>query len=67
MTNVRSVMADEAIKLAPPVRMGTEELIAYMAEDEMLEITPASVRLRKAALDSGERQRLQRAKKKQGK
>ena len=60
-------MADEAIKLAPPVRMGTEELIAYMAEDEMLEITPASIRLRKAALDAGLRQRLQRSKKNKSK
>ena len=65
MTNVRSVLADESFKISPPVRLGTEELIAYMSEDEMLEITPAAIRLRKAALDSGERQRAQRSKKKQ--
>lgn len=63
VTNVRSVLADESIKVAPPLRMGTEELIAYMGEDEMLEVTPAAIRLRKAALNSGERQRLQKSKK----
>lgn len=63
VTNVRSVLADETFKIAPPVRMGTEEMIAYMGEDEMLEITPAAIRLRKASLDAGERQRLQRSKK----
>ena len=65
VTNVRSVLADESFKIAPPVRLGTEELIAYMGEDEMLEITPVAIRLRKAALDPGERQRAQRSKKKQ--
>lgn len=63
VTNVRSVLADEAVKLAPPVRMGTEELIAYMGVDEMLEVTPAAIRLRKATLDAGERQRLRKSKK----
>lgn len=63
VTNVRSVLADETVKLAPPVRMGTEELIAYMGDDEMLEVTPKAIRLRKAALDAGERQRLRRSKK----
>ncbi|CAM9836159.1 unnamed protein product [Pylaiella littoralis] len=65
VTNVRSVLADESFKIAPPVNLGTEELIAYMGEDEMLEVTPVAIRLRKAALDAGERQRLQRSKKKQ--
>ncbi|CAM9362795.1 unnamed protein product, partial [Ectocarpus fasciculatus] len=65
VTNVRSVLADESFKIAPPVRLGTEELIAYMGEDEMLEVTPLAIRLRKAALDAGERQRMQRSKKKQ--
>ncbi|CAM9779199.1 unnamed protein product [Ectocarpus sp. 6 AP-2014] len=65
VTNVRSVLADESFKIAPPVRLGTEELIAYMGEDEMLEVTPLAIRLRKGALDSGERQRMQRSKKKQ--
>lgn len=65
MTNVRSVLADESFKIAPPAKLGTEELIAYMGEDEMLEITPKAIRLRKSALDANERQRLQRSKKKQ--
>eukprot|EP00752_Nemacystus_decipiens_P013062 g11552.t1 len=65
VTNVRSVLADESFKIAPPVKLGTEELIAYMGEDEMLEVTPKAIRLRKTALDANERQRLQRSKKKQ--
>lgn len=63
VTNVRSVLADESVKLAPPVRMGTEEMIAYMGQDEMLEVTPHAIRLRKAALNAGDRVRNQRSKK----
>ncbi|CAM9365754.1 unnamed protein product [Phaeothamnion confervicola] len=62
-TNVRSVMADEALRLAPPVRMTVEELVAYMGDDEMIEITPSSVRLRKAALDATTRARNAKKKK----
>lgn len=51
--------------LAPPKRMSVEELIGYMAEDEVIEVTPKSVRLRKLELDSGVRERLARTKKKQ--
>lgn len=58
-------MADEAFKIEPAARKGTEELIAYMGEDETLEITPKSVRLRKAVLDGGLRARMLRTKKQQ--
>lgn len=47
MSNVRSVNADEAIRLSPPISRNLEELIAYMGEDEKLEITPTKLRLRK--------------------
>ena len=45
--------------------MSIEELIGYMSEDEVIEVTPQSVRLRKSELDAGVRERAARAKKKQ--
>jgi GTP-binding protein len=64
MTNVRSVNADEAIRLAPPRVFGLEEYIAYMNEDEKLEITPTKLRLRKRELDPGVRARKAKSNKK---
>jgi len=64
MTNVRTVFKDEKNALAPPVERSVEELIAYMGDDEMLEVTPKSVRLRKAELDPKARARMAREKKK---
>lgn len=61
MSNVRSVNADEAIRLAPPKLLGLEELIAYMNEDEKLEITPSKLRLRKRELDANVRARKNKA------
>ncbi|KAJ7201197.1 P-loop containing nucleoside triphosphate hydrolase protein [Mycena haematopus] len=55
LTNVRSAGADEKLVLASPKVMTMEESIAYMADDEMVEITPRSVRLRKAELDMNKR------------
>ena len=57
LTNMRSTGAEEKVSLATPRRMTVEELIAYMDEDEVLEVTPKHVRLRKRILDSGERAR----------
>jgi predicted membrane GTPase involved in stress response len=65
VTNVRSVSADEKLVVAPAQRMSVEEMIAYMGEDEMIEVTPRSVRLRKAALDPNTRARLAKAKRPQ--
>ncbi|KAG5176697.1 MBipA, mitochondrial GTPase [Tribonema minus] len=62
VSNVRSVSADEKLTVAPPRRLSVEELIAYMGEDEMLEVTPKSVRLRKAALDPAARAKISKAK-----
>ncbi|KAJ7171214.1 GTP-binding protein TypA [Mycena filopes] len=62
LTNVRSAGADEKLVLASPKVMNMEENIAYMADDEMVEITPKSVRLRKAELDQGKRLRTARTK-----
>ena len=61
LSNVRTKAADEAIRLTPPRRMSLEQAIAYIADDEMVEITPKSIRLRKAILNPHDRKRAQRA------
>ena len=65
VTNIRTVLKDEKASLAATKNLGVEDLIAYMAEDEVIEITPKSVRLRKKLLDANERARMARTKKKQ--
>lgn len=64
LTNVRASGTDEAIRLTPPKRMSLEEMISYIEDDELVEVTPQSLRLRKRQLDSNERKKLDRAKKK---
>lgn len=58
LTNVRASGTDEAIKLTPPKLMTLEEMITYISEDELVEVTPESLRLRKKYLDSNERKRM---------
>ncbi|KAF9595946.1 hypothetical protein IFM89_006227 [Coptis chinensis] len=53
LTNIRSANNDENIKLTPPRLMTLEEAIGYVASDEMIEVTPKSIRLRKRYLDAG--------------
>ncbi len=60
LSNVRASGKDEAVRLTPITRMGLEEAIAYIADDERVEVTPKHVRLRKALLDPHERKRDQR-------
>lgn len=55
LTNIRAAGADEKIVISSPRVMNLEESIAYMADDEMVEITPESIRLRKAVLDQKKR------------
>lgn len=62
LTNVRAAGADEKIVLASPRSMNLEECIAYMADDEMVEITPVAVRLRKTILDEKKRRAAVKAK-----
>ncbi len=62
LTNVRSVLKDDAIRLTPPKRMSLEEAITYIDDDELVEVTPESIRLRKRQLDPHERKREQRRK-----
>ncbi|KAJ7198237.1 GTP-binding protein TypA [Mycena rebaudengoi] len=64
LTNVRSAGADEKLVIASPKIMNMEESIAYMADDELVEITPKSVRLRKAELDQNKRMKSKSTKKK---
>jgi len=61
LTNIRTTSKDEAMRLTPPRKMSLEQAIAYVAEDELVEVTPKSIRLRKAILDPHQRKRAQRA------
>ncbi len=63
LTNIRTTSKDEAIRLVPPMKMTLEQMISYIEDDELVEVTPKSLRLRKVALDANERKKLMRAKK----
>jgi GTP-binding protein len=65
LTNVRASGADEKILLTPPRKLTLEDMISYIEEDELVEVTPKSLRLRKKELDSNERKKLSRAAKKE--
>ena len=60
LSNVRASGKDEAIRLTPPKIMALEQAIAYIQDDERVEVTPKTIRLRKAALDPNERKRQSR-------
>ncbi len=60
LTNVRASGTDEALKLTPPKIMSLEEAIDYISEDEYVEVTPESIRLRKKYLTETERKRYKR-------
>ena len=62
LTNIRSSTADIAIRLIPPVRMSLEEALDFIGEDEVVEITPKNIRIRKRVLAGDERYRLSRDK-----
>ncbi len=66
LTNIRTHSKDEAIALTPPVRMSLEEAIAYIGDDELVEVTPATFRLRKRLLDANDRKRAARKEKEVG-
>ena len=61
LTNVRASGSDEAVRLTPPTLMSLEQAIAYIDDDELVEVTPNAVRLRKRWLDPHERKRRARA------
>lgn len=58
LTNVRASGTDEAVRLTTPITMSLEEAIAYVDDDELVEVTPQSIRLRKRYLDPHERKRM---------
>jgi GTP-binding protein len=57
LTNIRAAGKDEAVRLTPPIKMTLEKAIAYITDDELVEVTPKSIRLRKKLLDPNERKR----------
>ena len=60
LTNIRAAGKDDAVRLSPPRPMPLEIALAYLADDELLEVTPASIRLRKRLLDPHARRRAAR-------
>ena len=60
LTNIRAAGSDDAIRLTPPVQMSLEESLDFIASDELVEVTPKNIRLRKKVLGSGARHRLGR-------
>ena len=64
LTNTRASGSDDALRLIPPKKMSLEECLEFLAPDELVEVTPKTLRIRKAILDHSERARLiSRAKK----
>jgi GTP-binding protein len=61
LTNIRAAGSDEAVRLTPPVIMSLEQAIAWIDDDELVEVTPTAIRLRKRLLDPHERKRQARA------
>ena len=57
LTNTRASGSDDALRLVPPVQLSLEKAIEFIAEDELVEITPKNIRLRKKTLDSKTRER----------
>jgi len=60
LTNIRTTSKDEAVRLTPPIRMVLERALAYIQDDELVEVTPKSIRLRKRHLDPNERKKAER-------
>ena len=62
LTNTRASGSDDALRLVPPIQMSLEKAIEFIQEDELVEVTPKSIRLRKKILDTKERERANRSK-----
>jgi len=62
LTNIRTHAKDEAVRLTPPIRMTLEKALAYIQDDELVEVTPQSIRLRKTILDPNDRKKAERLK-----
>ncbi len=57
LTNMRTSASDEALKLVPPIEMSLEQCLEFIADDELVEVTPQSLRMRKKILDSQQRKK----------
>ena len=66
LTNIRTTSKDEAVRLTPPIRMTLEKALAYINDEELVEVTPKSIRLRKKLLDPHERKKEDRRRELEG-
>ena len=66
VTNIRASGSDEALRLTPPVILSLEQALEFISDDELVEITPVNIRLRKKILDTEQRAKAGAAKKKRG-
>ena len=57
LTNTRASGSDDALRLVPPLQMSLEQAIEFIQDDELVEITPKSIRLRKKTLNNKDRER----------
>jgi GTP-binding protein len=62
LTNIRAAGKDEAVRLTPPIRMTLEKALAWIQDDELVEVTPKSIRIRKMFLDLNDRKREEKRK-----
>ena len=65
LTNMRAAGSDEALRLVPPRIMSLEQCLEFLADDELLEVTPSSLRIRKSILDHSLRMKALKGKKDQ--
>ena len=63
LTNVRASGSDDTVSIAPPRIMSLEQVLGYLNDDELAEITPTSIRLRKRHMDENERKRASKTQK----
>ena len=61
LTNMRASGSDDAVKLTPPRQFSIEQALEYIADDELIEITPKNIRLRKMILNANDRKRAMKA------
>ncbi|MCB0281493.1 MAG: translational GTPase TypA [Calditrichae bacterium] len=64
LTNMRAAGSDRSMKIAPAIKMSLEENLEFIADDELVEVTPKSIRIRKIILDENDRRRAESQKKK---
>ena len=63
LTNTRAAGSDDALRLVPPKKMSLEQCLEFLADDELLEVTPKSLRMRKAILNHEQRMKSLKGKK----